>query len=84
MNFGSIEGGFNPFLAIAFLIWLLFWKSLALWRSAKLNQTNWFLIILILNSLTFSILEIIYIFKFAKTPMSLEDFKNKNFFPKKI
>jgi len=84
MEFGGISGGFNPFFAIAFLIWLLFWKSLALWRAAKANQTNWFVIILILNSLTFGILEIIYLFKFATPTMTLEDLKNKNLLPKKI
>lgn len=84
MEFGGISGGFNPFFAIAFLIWLLFWKCMALWRAAKANQTNWFVIILILNSLTFGILEIIYLFRFAKPRMTLEDIKNKNFLPKKI
>jgi hypothetical protein len=77
-NFGAI----NPFFAIAFLIWLLFWKCLALWRSAKSNQTNWFIIILILNSLTFGIVEIIYLFGFAKPRMTLEDLKKFNFLPK--
>jgi hypothetical protein len=82
MNLGNELNGFNPFLGIAFLIWLLFWKTLALWRSAKYNQVNWFVAIVILNSLTFGILEIIYLFKFAKTPLSIKDLKEKNFLPK--
>jgi len=82
MNLESLGPGFNPFFAIAFLIWLLFWKSLALWRAAKGNQSNWFILILILNSLTFGILEIAFLFRFAKKKLTLEDIKNKNFLPK--
>lgn len=81
MNLQSLGGSFNPFFAIAFLIWLLFWKCLALWRAAKGNQTNWFVVILILNSLTFGIVEIIYLFKFAKPPLTIEDIKKKSFLP---
>lgn len=83
MNFPTDIGLINPFFAIAFLIWLLFWKSLALWRAVKASQVNWFLIILILNSLTLGILEIIYLFRFAKPRLTLADIKNKNFLPKK-
>lgn len=83
MNLGADVGLINPFFAIAFLIWLMFWKILALWRAAKGNQANWFVIILILNSLTFGIVEIIYLFGFAKPKMTIEDFKKMNFLPKK-
>ncbi len=83
MELPTSFGGFNPFFAIAFLIWLLFWKCLALWRSAKANQTNWFVIILVLNSLTFGIVEIVYLFGFAKPKLTLEDVKKMNFLPKK-
>jgi hypothetical protein len=82
MNLQDYFVGFNPFLGIAFLVWLLFWKSLALWRAAKYNQVNWFIAILILNSITLGILEIVYLFRFAKTPITIEDLKNKNFLPK--
>lgn len=83
MDFQNYLGPINPFFAIAFLIWLLFWKSIALWRSAKAGQTNWFLLIIILNSLTFGIIEIVYLFKFAKPTLTLEDIKKMNFLPKK-
>jgi hypothetical protein len=83
MNLPTDVGLVNPLFAILFLIWLLFWKALALWRAAKANQMNWFMVILILNSLTFGIVEIVYLFKFAKPKMTIEDFKNKNFLPKK-
>ena len=81
MNLGEL--GINPFFMIAFLIWLFFWKTLALWRAVKGNQTNWFIIILILNSLSFGILEIIYLFVFAKPKMTFEDLKKMNLLPKK-
>jgi hypothetical protein len=82
MDVGSALNGINPFFTVAFLIWLLFWKTLALWRAAKYNQVNWFLVIIILNSLTFGIVEIIYLFKFAKKPITITDIKEKNFLPK--
>ena len=50
------------FLALA--VWALVWKGIALWKSAKNNQRNWFILILIAN--TFGILEIIYVFYFSK------------------
>jgi hypothetical protein len=83
MNIGSDIGSINPFFAIGFLIWILFWKSIALWRAAKGNQVNWFVVILILNSLTFGIVEIIYLFVFAKPKMTFEDLKKMNLLPRK-
>lgn len=63
--------------AYAILIWSLFWKGLALWKSAKQNQRYWFIAMLVLN--TVGILEIIYLFKFAKEKMTLNDLKNLKF-----
>ena len=61
----------NPF-AFAFLvpvfllvvIWSLVWKGLALWKAAKSNDRNWFIALLIINSL--GLLEILYIYFFSK------------------
>ncbi len=47
-------------LFIPFLIWSIFWKGMALWRSARLGQRNWFIAILVLN--TIGVLEIIYLY----------------------
>ncbi len=49
----------NPFILIAFIAWTLAWKGIALWMSAKRDQKNWFIAILVLNTL--GILEIAYI-----------------------
>ncbi len=57
----------NPYYAWLFLllsVWSLVWKGMALWRSSQNKQKKWFIAILIVN--TFGILEIIYLFYFAK------------------
>lgn len=46
---------------------------MALWRAAKFGQRNWFIVILIVNAV--GILEIIYLFGFAKTKMKLSELK---------
>jgi hypothetical protein len=59
------------FWEFVILIWSLLWKGLALWNAAKNNQRNWFIAILIVNMV--GILEIIYLFRFAKKRMVLSD-----------
>ncbi len=41
------------------LIWDLVWRGLALWRSARNNQSTWFVVLLAVNSAGF--LPIIYL-----------------------
>jgi hypothetical protein len=55
-------------------LWSLLWKGLALWRAANLKQRNWFVGILILN--TMGILEIVYLFLFAKKKITLGELKS--------
>lgn len=45
-------------------VWSLFWKGLALWKSAKNNQKYWFVALLIISG--GGILEIIYLAFFQK------------------
>lgn len=47
-------------LLIVAVVWELIWKGFALWRAAKKDQSVWFVLILILN--TVGILPIIYLF----------------------
>ncbi len=54
-------------------LWSIFWKGLALWRSANLKQKNWFVALLILN--TIGIAEIAYLFFFAKKKMAISELK---------
>lgn len=76
-----MESGISPILGIGILAWTLFWKALALWRASKYNQKNWFIAMLILNTLTLGILEVIYLFRFAEKRITIEDFKKNNFLP---
>ncbi len=49
------------FLIVA---WTLPWKAVALWKAARNSRKGWFIALLVLNTL--AILEIVYIFYFAK------------------
>jgi hypothetical protein len=64
---------FPPTLLFIVFLWSLLWKGLALWKSANLGQKIWFIVILIFN--TVGILEIIYLFAFAKKKMKLSELK---------
>ncbi|MCE7897725.1 MAG: hypothetical protein DPW11_04550 [bacterium] len=46
-------------------LWSLFWKGLALWKSARNDERYWFVTLLVIN--TAGILEMLYLFLFAKT-----------------
>jgi hypothetical protein len=64
-------------------VWSLIWKGIALWRAAHLNQRNWFIVMLVLN--TIGILEIVYLFRFAKKRLTYQEMKQwKNIFVKKV
>lgn len=53
-------------LAMAlYLVWVLPWKGVALWKAAKRGHKKWFIALLILFN-TFAILDIIYFFFFSK------------------
>lgn len=54
----------NQWVLLLILIWTLPWKGVALWKASRQNQRNWFIFLLVLNTL--AILEIIYIFYFSK------------------
>jgi len=41
------------------LVWTLFWKGIAMWKSARNNQGIWFVASLVIN--TFGILPIVYL-----------------------
>jgi hypothetical protein len=62
-SFG-ISAAFAAIALIIFSVWSLFWKGWALWKAARLSQRNWFIVLLVVNTL--GILEIIYIFFVAK------------------
>lgn len=78
MNYPGMN--IDPYFLFAFYIWSLVWKGLALWRASRLKQRNWFVAILVLNTL--GILEIAYLFFFAKEKMKLEELKFWKYFTK--
>jgi hypothetical protein len=54
-------------------LWSLIWKGLALWRASKQSQRNWFIVLLVLN--TVGILDIIYLFRYSKNRMTIAEVK---------
>ena len=69
----------NPQYALFFLalsIWILAWKGVALWKASQNNQRNWFIVLLVVNSL--GILEIMYLFYLQKK----REVKNVDSLPK--
>lgn len=54
----------NPWALGLLLVWTIFWKGFALWRSAGKKQIVWFVLILVVN--TMGLLEIAYVFYLNK------------------
>lgn len=72
-------------LILVISIWSVFWKGVALFRAASERQKFWFVVLfifLIVNSV--GIIELIYLFKFAKKPLTLTEIKTwPNMLPKR-
>jgi len=62
-----------PFILIVLYIWSLIAKGIALWRASKAEQRNWFVALLVLNTL--GVVELIYLFKFAKKPLTIKEIR---------
>jgi len=78
MNWGG-----RPWMGAGFgllAIWSLVWSGLALWRAAKEDNKYWFVAFLLLH--TAGILEIVYLFFFAKKKLTLSSIQ-KQFSSKK-
>jgi hypothetical protein len=54
----------SPLYLFLILVWTIPWKGIALWKAARNSHKKWFIAIFLLN--TMALLEIIYIFRFAK------------------
>ncbi|MEK7570650.1 MAG: DUF5652 family protein [Patescibacteria group bacterium] len=70
-------------LIYVLMVWAMIWKGIALWRAAHAKQRNWFVVILVLN--TIGILDLIYLFRFAKKRLTFAEIKGwfKNTFTTK-
>lgn len=71
MDLSALPLAIPPILQFVLLVWAIAWKGIALWNAARNSQKNWFIAILIIN--TIGILEIIYLFRFAKKRLTLSD-----------
>lgn len=49
---------------LPFLLWVMPWKGIALWKAVRNNHKGWFIVLLVVNTL--AILDILYIFVFSK------------------
>ncbi len=62
--------GFNAlatvpwFILVIVLVWTIYWKGRALWKSARKEELWWFAALLVVNTL--GILEILYIYYFSE------------------
>ncbi len=54
----------HPVLIVLIITWIVLWKGLALWKSARKNQEVWFIVLLVINTL--GLLEILYLFVFSE------------------
>jgi len=79
MQFFSLTG--NPFFDFLLLAWAIIWKGLALWAAAKNHQKYWFIALLIVNA--YGLLEILYLFRFAKKKMTIDDLRFWDRIPRK-
>ncbi len=64
----------SPYLLLVLYIWSLIIKGIALWRAAHLKQRNWFVAILVLN--TIGIVELVYLFKFATKRLTIKEVRS--------
>ncbi|MFA7253621.1 MAG: DUF5652 family protein [Patescibacteria group bacterium] len=71
MDLGSLIDTSTPisgatgWVLVLIAVWTLIWKGLALWRASKRNDSTWFVVLLVIN--TIGILDMIYYFLIAKT-----------------
>jgi hypothetical protein len=66
--YGPMAGfGFSAFDLgfMLLLVWTLYWKGTALWRAARLGHKEWFIALLIIN--TMGLLEIAYLYYFTNS-----------------
>ena len=73
MNLSDSGTQMSPIITYLVIVWSIILKGLALWRAARYDQRNWFVAILVLQTL--GILEIVYLFKFAKKRFQLSEIR---------
>lgn len=71
MDFSTIIN--SPYFIVLIYISVLL-KGVALWRAGTQRQRNWFIALLVINLV--GILELVYLFKFSKKPLTLGEIKS--------
>ena len=69
---GMMSFGGHPWMGASFgilAIWSLVWQGMALWKAARNDDRYWFLALLLVH--TAGILDILYLFVFAKNKLVL-------------
>jgi hypothetical protein len=51
-------------LVVLGVVWSIIWKTLAMWKAAKVGSKAWFVILLVVNTL--GILDILYLYVISK------------------
>ena len=74
----GISRTFAIILLTIITAWVLVWKGLAMWKSAKKNHIVWFVIFLIIGGAFLGILEILYIYVFADIDKRLKSSKKSS------
>ena len=59
------------FLLTLLILWSAFWKGLGLYKAIKNDQMWWFVLMFMVNLA--GVLEILYLFRFAKKKMEVEE-----------
>ena len=63
------------------IIWIIVWKGLAFWKSARRGSIVWFVAFLVIH--TMGLLEILYYFIFSEMSWGIKDKKPKRKVKKK-
>jgi hypothetical protein len=64
----------SPIILLILFVWSMVAKGVALWRAANSKQRNWFVAILVLN--TIGIVELLYLFKYAKKTLTFDEIRS--------
>jgi len=64
----------NSWVLFLMFLWVIPWKGVALWKSARNQHQWWFIALLLINTL--AILDILYIFFFSKKNLSKQEKAN--------
>jgi hypothetical protein len=73
MGFGNNLTFWQSFPIYLLYLWSIIWKGIALWKAAKNDQRNWFVVLLFIS--TFGVLELVYLFRFAKKRMTISEIR---------